>query len=204
MKLVMKLSRRINAGGNTMLWTAVLGLLVGSPAHAGSADDPRWFVSAYAGEVTYTRFNRIIRFETDFRDSYVAAVTGGRVFAYPMRHVQFEVEGQAAWHWGRQHHQELNAAAMARWTQFPWNARVRTTIALGIGPSFALATPAIERERHDRTSRRLLFMPFEITAGAPGASWEAKIRVHHRSGAFDVASRASGSNFVALGARWRF
>ncbi len=200
----MKAWRLTISRSGTGLLLAVLAVTVMAPARSAAADQARWFVSAYAGEVTYTRFNRIIRFETDFRDSYVAAIAGGRVFHYPMRHLQFEVEGQAAWHWGRQHHQELNAAAIARWTQFPWNARVRTTIALGIGPSFALATPAIERERHDRTSRRLLFMPFEITVGAPAASWEAKVRVHHRSGAFDVASRASGSNFVALGARWRF
>jgi hypothetical protein len=78
------------------------------------------------------------------------------------------------------------------------------TIALGIGPSIALETPAIERERHERTSRRMLFMPFEITAGAPQGQWEAFIRVHHRSGGFDVISRASGSNHVAAGARLWF
>lgn len=168
------------------------------------ADTDRWFIAAYAGEITFTRFNQIIRLQTDFRDSYVAALAGGWIFHYPLPAMQFEVEGQIAQHWRRQDHTELNAATLARWTRFPWNRRVRTTIALGIGPSLALETPAIERERHDRAARRMLFMPFEVTAGPPDGAWEAMIRVHHRSGGFDWVSRASGSNFVSVGVRARF
>jgi hypothetical protein len=187
--------------------TASLALLVLSAASSLEASQPaveRWFIAGYAGEITFTRFNQIVRLRTDFRDSYVAAISGGRIFYYPLPALQFEVEGQMAWHWRRQDHVELNAAAIGRWTRFPWNDRVRTTVALGIGPSIALETPAIERERHERASRRLLFMPFEITAAPPGRSWEALIRVHHRSGGFDWASRASGSNFVTVGGRVRF
>lgn len=186
---------------------AALASLVTCPLGAQPpmlADTDRWFVAAYTGEITFTRFNQIIRLQTDFRDSYVAALAGGWIFHYPLPAMQFEVEGQIARHWGRQHHTELNAATLARWTRFPWNRRVRTTIAVGIGPSIALETPAIERERHERSARHLLFMPFEITAGPPDGAWEAMIRVHHRSGGFDFVSRASGSNFVAVGVRGRF
>jgi hypothetical protein len=189
---------------------AVVAALAGALAGPAAAQPPmladtdRWFVAAYTGEITFTRFNQIVRFQTDFRDSYVAALAGGWIFHYPLPAMQFEVEGQIAQHWRRQDHTELNAATLARWTRFPWNRHVRTTVALGIGPSIALETPAIERERHDRSARRMLFMPFEITAGPPDGAWEGLIRVHHRSGGFDWVSRASGSNFVTAGARVRF
>lgn len=184
---------------------ALLLLFLSRSAEAGAfEEDERWFVAAYAGAITFTRFNEIVRLRTDFQRSYVAALAGGRVFLHPHRGVQFEVEGQMAGHWRRQDHFELNAAAIARWTLFPWNHRVRTSIALGIGPSIALETPALERERHDRSARRMLFMPFEITAAPPAGAWEALIRVHHRSGGFDWVSRASGSNFVTIGGRVRF
>lgn len=78
-----------------------------------------------------------------------------------------------------------------------------STIALGIGPSFASSTPRLERQRLRRTSRQMLFMPFEITAGTPDRRWEAFTRIHHRSGGFDVITRGSGSNLVTLGLRMR-
>ncbi len=188
-------------------WATLSGGFAGT-GWAGAAPAEResiWSVSAYVGQVTYTRFNEIVRFDTDFRDSYVAALAAGRVVHEHGANARWEIEGQVAHHWGKQDHAEINAALLLRWTRFPWDDWVRTSIALGAGPSYALDVPAIEEERHDRASRRLFFMPFEITAGPPGEDrWEGFVRVHHRSGVFDVVSRASGSNFVALGLRRRF
>ncbi len=197
------------------------GLLIASPAAAvpagaGEKDPPwkpasppeerRWSTAAYTGLFTHTRFNEIIRLQTDFDDSYVAALAVNRTLAVHGAHAEWEAEAQVARHWGRQHHFEVNAALLLRWRRYPWDNLVNTSVALGIGPSFALSTPALEEELRERVSRRLLFMPFEITAGPPGAdsSWEVFTRVHHRSGAFDVISRAGGSNFVAAGLRVRF
>ncbi len=164
-------------------------------------NDKPWYIAAYAGPVSYTRFNEIIRFQTDFRDSYVAALSVGRVLYSYTRYAQWELEGQTTRHWGKQNHSEINAALLLRWKRFPWDQHLRTSVAIGIGPSYAFEIPRIEDERHDKASRRLLFMPFELTAGPKSGAWECLIRIHHRSGGFDVVSEAGGSNFVTLGLR---
>ncbi len=160
-----------------------------------------WKVGAYAGRHTATRFLEIVQGETRFRDSYMAAFALSRTWARWADFAEWDGEVQVAKHWGRQHHGELNAAVLLRWIRFPWDHRMSTTIALGIGPSIASSTPNVERDRGKQTARRQLFMPFEITAGPPDRRWESFVRVHHRSGGFDVISRGTGSNFVAGGLR---
>ncbi len=168
-------------------------------------ESPRWSVSGYVGQVTYTRFNEIVRLDTDFRSSYVAVLAASRVLFEHGDLARWELEGQVARHWGKQRHGEINAALLLRWRRFPWDDFLDTSIALGAGPSYASEVPAIEADRHDRASRRLFYMPFEITAAPPGGnSWEVFTRVHHRSGVFDALSRAGGSNFVGMGFRRRF
>lgn len=163
---------------------------------------PGWSVSIYAGAVTRTRFGQILSTKTDFRGSYVAALAAGRTIFSHGSFARWEVEAQVARHWGKQHHWETNAALLLRWTRFPWDEYLSTSVALGVGPSYAWKTPALERKRHERTSRGLVFMPFEITAGPPGGhEWETFLRVHHRSGAYDVISRGGGSNFIVAGFR---
>ncbi len=165
----------------------------------------RWSLSGYIGQVSYTRFNEIVRFDTDFRSSYVAVLGATRVLYDHGIYARWEWEGQVAQHWGKQDHAELNSALLLRWRRFPWDDILNTSVALGAGPSFALQVPAIEQERHDRASRGLFYMPFEIAAAFRGrGSGEVFVRIHHRSGVFDLVSRAGGSNFVGLGYRWKF
>ena len=175
----------------------------GQAAATSAPDEERgpWKTALYVGRHTDTRFLQIVQGETRFRDSYVAALALSRTWATWADLADWEAEVQVAKHWGRQHHGELNAAVLLRWVRFPWDHRLRTTIALGIGPSVASSTPKVERDREKETARRLAFMPFEITAGSPDRQWEGFVRVHHRSGVFDTISRGTGSNFVAGGIR---
>lgn len=187
-------------------WCAVLCLALpvcetAAAADPQAAETGRWQLAVYAGRFTETRFLEVVRLETRFRDSEIAAVALTRRLSDWGPWVRWESEVQAAVHWGLQDHAECNAAILLRWKRFPWNDLLTTTVALGIGPSFASSTPRLERERHERTSRQLLFMPFEITAGSPRRAWALFLRVHHRSGAFDIVSRGGGSNLVAAGVR---
>ncbi len=189
----------------TILLAACLGIALFPATAVPGSETANRSVGLYVGQVTYTRFNEVIRGDTDFRDSYVAALTAAHVLHAHDDYARWEAEGQVARHWGKQDHFELNAALLLRWERFPWRSRFHTTVALGVGPSFASSVPAIERKRHDHASRRLAFMPFEITAGPAGdAPWETFARVHHRSGVFDLVSRGGGSNFVAIGVRRSF
>lgn len=172
------------------------------PPEGLRADPPEgWRAGAYVGRHTATRFLEIVRGETRFRDSHVAALTLSRTWARWADVAEWEIEAQAAGHWGGQHHAELNAALLLRWIRFPWDRRLQPSVALGIGPSVASSTPKIERARGKRTARRLAFMPFEIAVGPADRRWDAFVRVHHRSGAYDTISRGTGSNFVACGFR---
>lgn len=164
-------------------------------------------VFLYGGQWSDNRFVEILQLETHFRPSGLGALGAGTTLHRFGRHLLLEGEVNLARHWGRQDHFEANAAANLRWTTFPWDRVVDTSFAFGLGPSYAFDRPPIEA-RHDRAaSRGLVFMMAEITFAPPerhDASWEGLIRIHHRSGVFDVISRAAGSNFVVAGVRYRF
>lgn len=154
------------------------------------------------GRYTDTRFVDIVRGDTAFEDSYVGAVMVSRQIADWPPYAEWDVELGVARHWGLQQHYEINAAIMLRVVPWPRAKRWRIDVGLGIGPSWASTTPKVERVRGGRTSRRLLFMPFEVVVGPANERFALFTRVHHRSGGFDVFSRGRGSNFVALGGRW--
>ena len=185
-------------------WLVLTLLLVAGRVRADFEDgqaNHAMRLAIYAVRYTDTRFLGILQGHVDARNAYAAAFAVSRRVRKLTSALELDGELQVAGHWGRQDHWEVNAALMARWTRFPWSRRLSTTIAYGLGPSIALSTPLLEREAHDRTSRRLVFMPFEITAGTPDRRLEAFLRVHHRSGAFDVISRGGGSNLVGAGVR---
>ncbi len=183
--------------------TAGTGRLAG-PDRIPGVRESGWRTAVYVGRFTETRFLQNLRGTIRFGNSHVGAVSLSRAWR-PLwnERMVWEGEVQAAKHWGRQSHAEVNGAVLLRWLRFPWDPWVETSIAYGIGLSFASSTPRLERKRHDETSRDLLFMPFEIAAGLPQRRGEIFVRLHHRSGGYDIYRRGGGSNFVAAGWRWR-
>ena len=176
----------------------------GSTAHGDGVPPqrPETSVFAYGARWTDNRFLEILQFETAMRDSYLAAVGISRQLHRFGENLHLEGELNAARHWGQQDHFELNAAASLRWTRFPWDRLTDTSAAWGIGPSRAFGDPVIEDRRPSRTQ---VFMVAELAFAPPATrqgSWEAFLRIHHRSGVFGVVSDASGSNFIATGLRF--
>lgn len=178
--------------------------LYGAVARAGNPPGlgDEWHWSLYVGRYTDTRFVDIIRGDTAFKDSHVGAVMVSRKVADWPPYADWAVQAGVARHWGLQQHYEVNAAIMLRLVPWPRAEYWRLHAGLGIGPSWASATPQVERARGGRTSRRLLFMPFEVELGPAHGRAALFARVHHRSGGFDVFSRGRGSNFVAVGGRF--
>jgi hypothetical protein len=182
-------------------------LLILLIAHTGTAKAvaDEWSVFGYAGQWSANRIGAILRGETEFTSSYVAVAGGSRTlhrFGAPM---SLELEINAGTHTGMQHHAELNTALIVRWGRFPWDRIADTSVAYGLGVSYAFRTPEIEQHPDRPPSRLLVFMPVEITFAPPRApEWQLLVRVHHRSGAFGVISDARGSNFVTAGVRYRF
>lgn len=185
---------------NLSFWITVACLLAVISAFG---TESLWRPSVYVVRFTETRFVEILQLQTKFRDSWAAAFAVSRpVRTWGHDRVGLEIEAQAAGHAGEQRHLEFNAAVLLRGVIGVLPGGGRVSMAHGLGPSVALSTPRIERERHEETSRRMIFMPFEIAVGDAGRRREIFLRVHHRSGGFDVVTRGGGSNLVGGGVRW--
>ncbi|MEM6438436.1 MAG: hypothetical protein AAF763_01895 [Pseudomonadota bacterium] len=109
---------------------------------------------------------------------------------------------------------EVWGALYARWTEFPWNDAVRTSIAISTGLNYASRVTPRERERSagPEESELMHYLSPEITL-AP-ASWERTdlvLRFHHRSGGgqiwgdgFLFNGASEGAQYLKIGIRRAF
>lgn len=162
-------------------------------------------VTLFAGGVIANEWEHVFT-PTDlrFRDTYLAGLGISHRFATLFDKLDFEVLGQTALHFGHAHQWEFDAAAVARWTSFPWNDVVRTSFAFGVGPSYETQTPAEEIALHGESAQWLGFWMAEITVGPPESAWSGVLRLHHRSTTFGLFGKNGGSNWLALGIRREF
>jgi hypothetical protein len=168
----------------------------------------KWFVSLYTGQYSDTALNEIIRLNTDFEGSYVHVVSLGKELGKYKDLIGYELEGQAAWHTGKQDHEELNCAFTLRWLPFFWDKFLDTSFAFGNGLSYATSAPELEiREGDEHKSTHLLYyILVELAFAMPRQpQWNLFIRIHHRSSVFGLIDNiTTGSNFVGLGLRYNF
>jgi len=103
---------------------------------------------------------------------------------------------------------EAWAAAFFRWTWFPWNDYVRTTIGLPIGLSVTSKVDTLERHQNRNPHGSILLNYFspEITFALPQyPQGELFFRFHHRSGIFGIFNDVyAGSQYGTVGLRYRF
>ncbi len=176
-----------------------------------SAEEHDGALSLYVGRYTRDTLAQVFTesFDLNFDDrDYVGVVAYSKVFRKPSAKRHWELEGQIGKHFRGQSHVELNTAVFHRWKKFPWNHRVRTTLAIGIGLSYAFEEPALEASNpsNDGTTRLQFYLGFD-TSLAP-SSWSRTsflLRLHHRStvaGLFGDVD--SGSNYLSAGVRYEF
>lgn len=107
---------------------------------------------------------------------------------------------------------ELALYANLRWSDFPWNDRLPTTIAVGWGASYTSditaneAEDAVEAPPDEGPQRWLNYLVVEYGFSLPhDPRWQFFYRLHHRSGASGLfASHEVGSNVMGLGVRYSF
>lgn len=183
-------------------------LLPFSPAvPAGWADERLYALNVYGGWMTANHWDDFFlnAADLDFKDSYFVAVALARRIGKYQDKASFEIEGQVVKHFNFQTHWELNALIVARWEKFGWNDILDTSIAFGLGPSFATDDPEIESEIDGNTSQFLVYWMIELALGLPDYPRVAVItRIHHRSDAFGLINDGGGSNALAFGLKWRF
>jgi hypothetical protein len=163
-------------------------------------EESRYFL--YVGRYTDTRYTQLLQFERDFKPSYVGVLGVTTRITGLGAHAHLEGEVQVGQHWGRQHNREANGLIAARWLRFPWDEVLDTSAAFGIGASFASRVPEVEDMPGRPGARRLVYFHNEIEFSRPGNPHTSVfLRLHHRSGMYDVVSEARGSNFLGIGVR---
>ena len=169
--------------------------------------DEDFAVTVYGGRMTDGDFGDTLTGQADFIDAYVVVGAFSWTFArYLDEALSFELEGQVGKWWGDQKNMEFNLPVAVRWRKFPWNHYVSTSLAYGIGPSYATKEPAAEIDEHDTTKKFLVYWFAELALGPPNSNWAGVFRIHHRSGAFGLITDRGdgGSNTLAAGLKYRF
>ena len=182
-----------------------LFLSFAAAAPAAWAEERLYALNLYAGRLTSNHWEEFFSSELDFKDSYLVTVALARRIGGYEDKASFEIEGQIVKHFNIQTHWELNALVAARWEAFWWDDVLDTSVAFGLGPSYATDTPELEVEINEDTSRFLVFWMLELALGLPDYPHVALItRIHHRSDAFGLIADGGGSNALAVGLKWRF
>jgi len=120
-----------------------------------------------------------------------------------------ELDGElgTAKRYGDQTEAEFWGALYVRWTAFPWNNFIYTTLGLSTGLNYATGISQFEKDHSDLTPPagthiQHYFSP-ELTFALPEhKDRQLVVRLHHRSGAYGVVSGAmSGSTYITVGVR---
>jgi hypothetical protein len=178
----------------------------------------RWAFMVGMGRITSNSVNDIVHGDIDFADGDDAGnlylvgascllgemrVRAGRWLLRPTLETPFTVE--IFDEHSRRPFRSYNASIQLRWRRFPWNRKVATTLAMGVGLSYSERIPRMERKAHKggHVSQLRFAWPIELTLAHP--KWpqhQMVLFVAHRSGGrlFD----RKGLNSVGLGYRFSF
>ena len=168
-----------------------------------------WNATLYSGPLTSQTSSKIFN-DADFDHSGIVALAGAKKLGSVWKNqLDFELEGQLVQHFGNQKHFEINPIVLiARWTNFPWNHILPTTLAIGHGLSIATEKPKLEVKRRgsNKTDKVLNYVMAELTLSLPECSkWALVARYHHRSGMFGVFNGVhDASTAFALGIKYWF
>lgn len=186
----------------------LLVVFFAAPLQAGEEKEEKLYsLNVYGGKLTTNNWEDFFGFgkKLNFENSYFTAVAVSRLIGRYEKKASFEIEGQVVRHFNWQNHWEINALVTARWESFFWDKYVDTSIAFGLGPSFATAEPEIEILTDGSTSRFLIYWMLELALGLPEYPNIAFItRLHHRSGGFGLINDKGGSNALAIGIKYKF
>lgn len=168
---------------------------------------PLYALSIYGGRMTDNSIDDFADsfYGIDFEDSYLLTLALARRIATYSDLASFEIEVQVVKHFEQQSHWEFNTLVTARWEAFFWDKYLDTSLAIGVGPSYATEVPKIEVQRSGESAHFLVYMQVELEFVLPAYSNIAVItRIHHRSNAFGIVADSGTSNSFALGLKFRF
>lgn len=183
---------------------ALLGLLT-VPAAAADGD---WYYTGFAGALTTEETSHIATGTLNLTDTGVFGASVGKTLTRLSEDFSLGAEAILARHVGEQDLWEVDGALYLRWDGFPWQRHLRTSFALGTGPSYASRVPPLERKRHgaDGSARLTNFVFGELAFGLPSEpDVDLILRYHHRSGIFGLIHGVDdASTTFAAGLKFRF
>ena len=165
-----------------------------------------WTLSAYAGPHADDTLTDIATMNATYSDgNYVAVVALAREVYQYKQWVSIEIEGQIGKHFGTDvDYWEFVGLAIGRWHPFPWDRYIDTSFAFGSGISYNTEISPIELLEEEDSKRAIIYLSYELTFGLPQyPRWELMLRIHHRSGAWDLINDAS-TNYVCGGIKFSF
>ncbi len=174
----------------------------------GLAEERRWAVTVDSVWLSEEQLGDMLLFQAALTESQLWSVAVSRKLASFNEHSDFEFEGQVAKHAGPlQRHWEFNGLGVYRWHTFPWDRHINTSVAFGLGLSYALDKPAFEVQAHEKSNRLLVYILVELAVALPRAPrWEIVARIHHRSAAYGIFENdlQGASNGLGFGLKYRF
>ncbi len=186
-----------------LLVVSMLLAPLSAQSSTGESGAARWAITGLIGQQDDSRFLDILELQGgQWRSSYIAGFVLARGHENWQRGgLRWEGEVHLMRHRGDQSLWESNAAVNLRWTRFPWDDYLNTSVGFGQGISLASERPPIESD----TRRLLHYMQVELELQPHWLGRTSVVtRLHHRSGAFGVYGTDGGSNFLTLGIRHRF
>jgi hypothetical protein len=198
-----------NFPGRARAISALLAALSAPLTQAGEITSPDTF-TFYSGRISSeeTWHDVLLKpYSTNYTDAYLVAASYTHAYRENFNGaLRREYEINVAYNFGDQDYWALNVAPLEfRWQRFPWSNLLDTTVAFGLGLSYAFEYPEIERRLENDTQQLLLFWQLEVTAGPREGPWSAVIRLHHRSPGWGVMGIADGGmNAPSLGFRYSF
>ncbi|HWI26312.1 MAG TPA: hypothetical protein VN668_05040, partial [Stellaceae bacterium] len=145
---LLRMARTGNRSRHDMCRVAVIGtalMVLTGPALAQRIVRPPNSVAAFAGMLSANQWQDFFTpSELTFRHTYLAGVGYNHRFTTVLHALDLEGLVQASPHFGAAHQWEFDAAANARWTDFPWNDVVPTTLSFALGTSYETQVPREE------------------------------------------------------------
>ena len=161
-------------------------------------------LTVYAGPASPTPLLDLVRLKIPTLAPYVSFTSAlGYVLYSDYKFLAFEQEGSLSFYSEGIQSTSFQETTLLRWLATPWNKVVNSSLAMGIGLSYALSPPQVEIDVLSRSNSLLMHLVFEFAADI-NSKWKGIFRIHHRSGAYGLFNGVvGGSDFLCLGVRYR-
>ena len=204
----MKVFALSNTMGLRQMPSCLLAAALAFPVVA-LAEEGGWSIGAYAGKYYDTEPPRFLSGRANFLDHHLVALTVKKtVWRSASWPVSLEIDGMVGLQSGVASLGEVAVAPAVRWSGFPWNDTLHTSVSLApLGLSYTTSVSPLELGQDGKGSRLLNWLFLEVAFSSPRQkSTELFMGLHHRCTVFGLLNNhgANGEDFFVVGLRREF